>query len=293
MPTPTVVTVREATLLKASASLSDKDSTEQKHFFVQLSSKPADPLDVLTIAAAVIPAIGEAYSGGSSLKCNKLTPSSMGSVTDYLIVADFSIPNVDATYEPNPVDRPDQLEFATSSKESAYFLDHSATPARSTNKWGEPIDPLPTRTGGEFSIRIKGNRASIDATLYATYYYPEHAINNAAFTVRGLPIGTGEAKILSFRATPTVEKTYSFLACEWEVALSPTWDQTFEHRGFVEPTEDSKLKRIVRGKPAEPVEKPWPLGDDGLPKDNAYDEPATLTRKPYPAKDFSIFDWTP
>lgn len=196
--------------------------------------------------------------------------------------------------DPDPLARPDTIDFDASSELKKFFLSEDAPPKPIVTSAGEMFAEFQERGAGVIRLVIEGNRRTVDAELIADYLYPATATNSAVFTVRGLTVNVGKARLLSFVATEQTENATTYLRCRWELGIAPTWDLEIDDRGYHEkdPSKPGKFREIVKGTPPVKVDKPWPLDGKGKALANATDAPAILTFKRYPRKTFGVFGWT-
>jgi hypothetical protein len=95
--------------------------------------------------------------------------------------------------EENPLNRPAQIEIETASYRRAIWEDINGDAV--LNSAGDYFDPPVEIDVGYWTFRVKKNVA--DIPTYLLDY--ENAVNNAAFTIRGLSIGQYEAKLSNIR----------------------------------------------------------------------------------------------
>jgi hypothetical protein len=281
----TLIDLTECTLLKG--------SEKQRCFYVRFNERPANFAEVL--AATGLPVEGDPYSDTDPRQCKTRNVSSLGTTTDFYVTADYE-PAEQGELDPNPLARKDEISGDFGSESETYFKDHSSTPKFVLNSAGECFESFPERTTGAFGITITGNRASFSPSLYASYLRP-NAVNSDSVTVRGIPIGVGEAKLTGISFSRQTEGAYSFWQVKWSLALAPSWDQEINDRGYNQKvgTRLEPITVLVGAAPnqvPERVTKPHPLYGSGAKKTNPYDDPAVLTFKPYPARAFGVFNWT-
>lgn len=245
-----------------------------------------------------IPELRSELPGDETRKANKITVKPRGDTgLVFDVEVSYAVPEgEDDQNEEDPLDRPDTVTFEASSETEDVFWTEEEEPQPIVTSAGEPFGDLAQRTTGACKLVIEGNRAagSINAATIASYLRP-NAVNSAAFSVRGLRVGEGEAKFVGFSASEQREGDFDpFLRCRWEIALAPDWDLYLDDRGFCEadPANAGKLKEIVKGTPPTQVDKPWPLDGEGAALPNASDLPAELAFPLYPRKPFSVFGWT-
>jgi hypothetical protein len=130
---------------------------------------------------------------GHSCRNVKVTQDD-GAPRKWTIEATYSSkPIKDNQAEENPLNRPAQIEIETASYRRAIWqdIDGKAT----LNSAGDYFDPPIEIDVAYWTFRVKKNVADIP-TWILDY---ENAVNNAAFTIRGLSVGQYEAKISNIR----------------------------------------------------------------------------------------------
>lgn len=288
-----VLSVTECTMLKGT-SKSDRDGspTAQRLWIVRFDSKPADLEAVVN--AAGLPVSGELYKVGDARTCKAKSAASMGTVLDYIVTCEYDVLN--ASLPDSPLARPDYIGGDCTSRRQPYFLDYSDDPQPVLNSTGiEPFDKLPENDVGEVTMTITGNRATVDPAGWAAYFLPACAINSNGFTVRGVSIGAGCAKMKNIRFSYKTEGQFKYYEVQWTLALAPTWDQDIDDFGFFQLTDDTTgIIPIMGADGVTPVSKPYPLDGTGYAIEDpseVTDNQGVLTFKPQPKMSFS-FGWT-
>lgn len=291
---PTLISMIELTLIRGSAAYDDVAQPYQKMWRLVYADKldPAtDDFDAIA-AETGLPDVGDPVKPGDPRLCKKKNVAGLSQTgSEFLVTADYEIPKNEFTYNANPLDRPDELGGGGQAQTESYYKDASTPTAKYAKTGaGELILPLPVRGTSGLSITIGGNRSSLPLGTWASYLRP-HSRNNGAFTVRGISVGTGEAKLTNIGFSREIENTYSFWRISWNLDVAPDWDQKVYHRGFY-CMDSGQVKEIFVGETKERITQPWPLDSDGTKKTNFTDDPYEDTLKPCPPKDFSIFGWT-
>ncbi|MGC4030259.1 MAG: hypothetical protein QM754_00725 [Tepidisphaeraceae bacterium] len=283
-----LIEVRPLTLMQGSEEEDDAGRRNQL-YHVRLTEKPADFAAVWTLAAAFIPAKGSTDASGRYCKKRYVSRFPNAALTDFIVTCEFEYQQWEAK-DPNPLDRKDEISFDIDAETEAYFTDNSTPPKRVITATGERFERLPERTTGGVKLVIEGNRATFNAAQAVTYTRPS-STNSDSFTVRGITVAAGQAKLTSMSAKPVTEGTYTYWRHRWELPLAPDWLQKFEHVGYLEMV-DGVPWPIQRGTPPELITTPWPLNADGTAKASVTDTPDVLEFKPYPARPYSVFAWT-
>lgn len=130
---------------------------------------------------------------GHSCRNVKVTQDD-GAPRKWTIEAEYSSkPIRENQQEENPLNRPAQIEIETASYKRAIWQDINSKGI--LNSAGDYFDPPVEVDVAYWTFRVKKNVA--DVPTYILDY--ENAVNNAAFTIRGLSIGQYEAKISGIR----------------------------------------------------------------------------------------------
>jgi len=130
---------------------------------------------------------------GHSCRNVKVTQDD-GAPRKWTIEAEYSSkPIRENQQEENPLNRPAQIEIQTASYKRAIWQDIDGKGV--LNSAGDYFDPPVEVDVAYWTFTVKKNVA--DVPTYILDY--ENAVNNAAFTIRGLTIGQYEAKISNIR----------------------------------------------------------------------------------------------
>ena len=117
-----------------------------------------------------------------------------GAPRHWTIDAEYSsAPTRDGDNEENPLLRPAKITWRTNQYRQA--IDKDITGKAILNSAGDYFDPPVEVDVAYWTFTVKKNVA--DVPTYILDY--ENAVNNAAFTIRGLTIGQYEAKIISLK----------------------------------------------------------------------------------------------
>lgn len=112
----------------------------------------------------------------------------------------------------NPLNRPAQIEIETASYKRAIWQDIDGKGV--LNSAGDYFDPPVEVDVAYWTFRVKKNVADVP-TFILDY---ENAVNNAAFTIRGLTIGQYEAKISGIRIGELkIEGDYQYFEFSYQI----------------------------------------------------------------------------
>ncbi len=279
-----------------SSSRSASDRKAKRTFIVQYdaSTPPASYAAIETAddGDTAIPAIGASLTGDTLRKAASISVKprdQTGLLFD--VEVEYTTGTVEAPAE-SPLDEPAVFEWDFSASSQPYFWDESDTPKPTLSSAGEPFENLLEREVGEIVVTITKNiePAAWNPITAASFMYPATAVNSGSMTVDGVSVSAGQARFAGVRCSGIqTANGIQYRTLSVTLKLRSSWDHVIDDRGFHELDGEGGLKEIVKGTPPVKVDKPWPLDGSGAAKANVDDEPAKLTFKPYPAKDFSVW----
>lgn len=290
MPLPTLIKITDLSTLRGSDDDDDGKLTAQRMWRLVFADRVTSHEDLALVRNyAGTGARGDAYKSGDprvlvkkSVRCLDETQC------EFLVYADFKVPEFSGTYSENPTSRPDEIGGDFTAELRPYFKDSEGT--RSVNTAGSIMRPLPRRYEGIFAIRVTGNRA-VSATrpsTWAAYTKPACSYNAGDVTIRGYTFGA--KKLLLMRATWKLmkENQYTFEQWNFDLGINPDgWDIVqIPSRGWRD-----RNGPIVKGDVPEIVDD-WPLSALGIQMPNDTDAAFEMERKPYHSRDFSVFAFT-
>lgn len=245
--------------------------------------------------ASGIPALFSGHPEDSSRKVKTVTPKCVSEDSQrnaWQVQVDYSSKVDEEEDQENPLDEPDKISWDFSESTQPYFLDESDPPKPVVNTAKEPFEALLERESGSITVTVERNVASYSPTQAVEY---RQCINQGGFTLDGASIGDGQAKLSGINASPyQVQNGVRYRTLRYTLKLRESWDDKVESRGFNELV-DGKLRKIVRASPRGdtlPVDKPYPLAENGKSKPAPTDEPHQLTFKPYKKKSFGVFNFS-
>jgi len=252
----------------------------------------ADDLDTVAYDP-LLPADGDPLKPGDPRKAGERNVTALDETgCEFLVTITFSVPQTDfSVFEPNPLNRPDQIRGGGQRYTEPYFKDYSDPPTTVTTSAGEPFQTQLMRGTSGYGLTITGNRADNPIAEWAEYLRP-HSSNDAPFTIRGILIPKGVGKLVDITFERVIENQFAFWQFTWSLECAKDWIDRVPDRGFYELDDDFELNPIRTGKTQEPVTEPWPLNGDGVALDSMDAEPAELEFVPCPPRDFSVFGWT-
>jgi len=286
-----------------SSSRSLTERKAKRTFIVRYTpgSPPASLAEVETAdnGTYAIPAVNSTLPGDTSrIVTNVSAKPKDQSKLLFDVEVEYSTSEEGLSVFDNPLSDPVEYDWDFSSSSQTYFKDETTPTAKYTlTSAGEPFENLLERDVGEITVTITKNIAPEDwAPLTASSFLnPANAINNASMTIDGAAIAAGQARMTGIKCPSTKTRAgVSYRTLTLTIKLRSSWDHVVEDRGFneLDPDNSGKVRQIVKGTPPTKVDKPWPLDGSGAAKANSTDAPATLTFKPYPAKDFSVWGIT-
>lgn len=257
--------------------------------FQAISDAPViDSIDAETASdgTTTIPVVNELYKVGDTRRAKKISPKADPESGLRVWNIEVSYSNKGVSADPNPLDRDPEISWDFSDFTETYFED------RTPEDDDGPLLVLNTAAQmfEEFLERDTGRiRCTISRNIAATAYDPAVAVaykdvvNDDSFSLDGVTIGVGECKMKSYTAGPRqTENGVAFRVARWDLEFKETWDDEVESRGYQELASGTPLNWVdILGKDGKRIDSPWPLGEDGFALDNADDEPALITFKPY------------
>jgi hypothetical protein len=244
-------------------------------------------------ATVTIPVLGAAHPADATRVVNKITverdEESTITKPKFRVTVDYSTPEENEV-EPEPEDplsEPTRYRWSFNPATEPLFRDRSGTPKPIVNSAGEPFETFLEVDSSELMVEIVENVSSyspVDAIGFID------KVNSNGFTIDGVSIGAGEAKMSGHGA----EKNWDaggtpYYTVNYVIKFKANWKEVeLEDRGYNEKDEDNagKLKEIVKGKPPTKPDRPWPLDGDGAAKANSDDAPELLTFQVYQETSF-------
>ncbi len=204
------------------------------------------------------------------------------------------------TTDPNPLNLPPKITWDFSEATEPYFLDKSSTPKPCVTSAGELFQNFLQRETGHISCTYTVNKSSYTPQTGITYL---HVVNSDAFTIDGIGITAGQAKLSGIPAAPWVTvnilvagvpTSVRYREVTFKLKFKANWLDVVQDRGLceIDPDHTGKLRQILKGTPPLPVDKPWPLDGSGAAKANATDTPATISLHPYATMAFASFGFS-
>lgn len=184
----------------------------------------------------------------------------------------------------NPLNAPAEIEWVTEQFTRPVYSDVYGYGI--VNSAGDPFDPPPERDDSRITANIRKNLRSVPSWIL-TY---ADAVNSTAFTLDGIPIGAGEAKIQSVRVSQ--QQTQNGLRYRTVNILMHFryggWSLNILDHGFREITGGQRKNILNDNDSKQPIE-PVLLNGFGVAITNP--TPASAVFRSfdiYPTKDFSV-----
>jgi hypothetical protein len=185
--------------------------------------------------------------------------------------------------DPNPFMRPSSLTITWDEQTEAYFKDSNGD--KVINSAGQRPEEFPVRVKGQMILQITKNLsifagAAIDALKFTT--------NSDVVTIEGSDYPVDSLLFKPATLQKTVEQVggikYVYYAATFRLATDHLYHKDkFEDRGYVDKNQIRKTNTDGTSLPA-----PWPLDGSGNFKANATDDPALITRVPYPSVSWGL-----
>ncbi|MCG3181191.1 MAG: hypothetical protein BIFFINMI_03566 [Phycisphaerae bacterium] len=261
-------------------SLQDGDISEQRAstYWLVISNTP---LNAYTASEATgVPDYYDEHPSTSSMLCKAKRTRSLGAEADryyWEVQCDYSDQIQLPLYMPAVI----EWDFSTESED--YFFDADGDPV--VNSAGTPFDAQPQRDKGVITATCTKNVATSFDLSYALSF--GNAVNSDSFTLDGVSISAGQAKIALSIGGVQTSNGEDFRTVKINFKFKPDWDDHFADVGYYQLNGSGKAIPITTGTPPKQVEKPYPLNGSGAKKTNPTDTPAELTFKPYNAVPFS------
>lgn len=287
------------------SSSNDPNEKTALRVFIAIADAPTTPVAAETASHGgnSIPDITDEHPDDPDrlVKSKSAKPDQESVRTVFTVEVNYSS-KVDGSSEDsvieNPLDRPAVVEWDFDDDKEPYFIDRDDDPDGPfpvVNSAGERFQEFLERDTGSITATITKNigATAYDPVLAFTY---KHAVNSDGFTIDGVSIDAGQAKMKCHIAGAVqTENGVSYKQVKTILQFRPTWDDVVEDRGFneLDPANDGKLKQIMKGAaPPAPVDTPWPLNGEGAKLPNSTDAPATLTFVPYFKLPFAAIDFS-
>jgi len=239
-----------------------------------------------TILAA-LPPIGSIYSAADPAAWLRHLHPSNASFSPYVWICTGAYSSEFEVKE-NPLEEPAKITWKTQNFRRPYTKDRENKAI--LNSAGDPFDPPIEGDDSRWQCTIQKNVAAVPIVVL-TY---KDAINEAAFTVRGVEFPERTAKIMSMEISDTqragdADNPIEFYSFTWSFAGDPdNWDLEILDAGMRELNDNDKLQRIYNDD-GQPVHSPVPLDGAGAKLENPNPDTAVfIDGKIYKKKDFSV-----
>lgn len=291
MPLPALLRITDLSTLRGSEDDDDGKLSAQRMWRLVFADRVTSHEDLALVKNyAGTGARGDAYKTGDARVLVKKSVRCLDETQcEFLVYADYKVPEFSGTYNENPLSRPDEIGGDFAAELRPFWFD--ANGDESKNTAGTTMRPLPRRFEGSFIIRVTGNRAR-DASrpgAWAQYTKPACSYNAASLTIRGYTFGAKKALLSRTSWKLMKENQYTFEQWTFELAINPEgWDAPLQipSRGYRD-----VFGPIYFGEPPELADE-WPLDFAGVKMPDPIDAPWVLTREPYYSRDFSVFGFT-
>jgi hypothetical protein len=222
----------------------------------------------------------------------------------WLITIEWKTPGANvAIFDPNPLTRPPEYEWAQNPEIVAIFKDFTTpTPLEVKNSAGQRFEELPQREKGTLSVTVVRNETTV---FFRTTVLPlmayDFVVNSAGFNVDAVAIPALYAR-LAIRSAPRItEGTFTYYRVTYEIQFrtghpgfaADGWRERYLDRGYEEFDSGPDTLVPIRDGDGQPVSKPWPLDGAGNAMTNSTDAPAVLgPYKLYPEVAFAPLAFT-
>lgn len=264
--------------------------THTQRTFLVRTSDPADNEYTIT-AAGLLPTYLAQHPSNAFLLCRKLSirPEGKGA-TLWKAVADYSTEKVSEQEQeqrqtPDPLDRAARIRWRSTAASVVCAEDIDGAPI--LNSAGDAFDPPPEKLSSYWVAEVTKNLSAVPSWLLAY----RDAVNDADFTIDGLPVQAGQARIASIEIGEwQKENGVSYRAVSLSIEFQASWELKLLDAGLHEFVRGKKVRAINAGD-GSPTAGPVLLDGDGARLADAAD-PVFLSFTVYPQGDFSVLPLT-
>lgn len=271
----------------ASASVTENGRKYEAEFLVKTSSA-ADNEAIVRAGIAVSPyyiVIGRVHGTDATTYISNISISEYGEDNKMWKVAVTWTTPPPGGGQPNenPLSRPAQIRWYTETHSVPFFKDLLSKQV--VNSSGESFEQLPEKEKSELSVSITRNEASPNFSALLTY---SDAVNSDTFTVDGVSIPAGYAKMSITECNKTIENGTTFYQITYVLRFrSEGWLVRIADMGYTEIVSGNR-KPIIDNRGME-VRRPWPLNGAGGKITSPTGTPSELFFKAYTELPFAPF----
>lgn len=238
-------------------------------------------------SAAGLPLIGSVHNEDPSAYCVELTPTNSNPWKGWIVTAEYSSAR---EWSENPLVEPVQITWATEQYQVVAAKDRNGKPI--LNSAGDYFsDPPPMRDVSRRIVTIEKNMARVPGWILDT----QDAVNSGTFTIDGVSVGAGKAKIQRVTIGPKETRNGTlFRRLSIEMHLQKNgWDLEILDCGFRKRDADNKLVKIVSEGDSTDTSTPVPLDGTGdVLNDPTPDNAVFKSYNVYPLFNFSLLPLT-
>jgi len=238
-----------------------KQISRYTRVFRAATNDATDEAATILIVAAC-PNVGALYPGDPRAYCQRVQPRNESfSKLVWIVTCSYS---TERELAENPLDDPAKISWSTSQYTRPYFK-HAAGPNKDEmiqNTAGYYFDPPVEGDDARWGANVQKNVAAVPGWI-GQY---KHAINDAAFTLDGYPVGVRMAKISGIDISEPQERNdIAFRVLSMRIDLNEdTWIKLVLNDGFYEVDPNDPTKRIqITDNLGSKTTESWPLDEDG------------------------------
>jgi len=230
-----------------------------------------------------IPSIGEVHPTDLSARVdNKSCAPLDGQKYVFITTVNYST----QAGEENPLNEAPKISWALSSSSAPMFKDVNDKIV--ANSAGEPFEQDINRDISASTVNYSVNLATLDTNVFDY----TNAVNSDQFTIDGVTIAQGWAKMKSISVGVQQEKNeiqYRTHTFSIEIDVNG-WKVEALDIGYEELDINQERQPILNDEGLK-IKRPWPLDGAGGAMPNADDDPDIIEFEPYEEKAFSVFNF--
>jgi len=255
--------------------------TYTRVFKLETSSRSEGPYAVGS--ASGLPLIGSVHNEDSSAYCIDLTPTNNNPWKGWIVTAEYSSAREMAE---QPQNDPIQITWSTEQYQIVAAKDRNGKPI--LNSAGDYFsDPPPMRDVSRRIVTIEKNMTSVPSWILDT----QDAVNSSSFTIDGVTIGAGKAKVQRVSIGPKEFRNGTvYRKVGIEIHLQKNgWDLEILDCGFRKRNASHKLEKILSAGDGTDVTTPVPLNGSGAVLNNPTPDTTVFgSYNVYPLFNFSL-----
>lgn len=237
--------------------------------FIVETDRTTTEVDVLNDVSC--PGLGSVHPRINGLFCTNRSVSreDKGSHITWRVTLEYEIPSGggEQQQQENPLLDPIEISWSSQQYTAPVVRDKNGQPVKNTA--GDPFDPAPEMQFSRYTITIRRNLAAVPSWILG---YVD-TVNNAAWSVDGIAIPKGAAKIDGISVSGwQFRGSVAYRTVDIRVSVkAPSeggWQLVLASMGYHELDDEGKRKRIMLN--GQPCSNPQFLGEDGKKADQPH-----------------------